>query len=349
VAPQKAKSRRIRSLKGPVILFAVAMVCVVALLVLWNYVLARDYQRIRELVRTPAVEADGSFHWAFIAIGSVIFVATIVLLSVLGAQLFAQIRFSQRLSQSIATLTHELNSPLAAIKMFAQTLRRSPELGPDEQRRFLDLILVDVERLGRQITNVLHTAQLDSLQGFRITPATTHLRPLLEDYVEKQRAFLERLQGDSSIELKPGPSALVRLDRSAFEAVLDNLIGNAIKYARPGGVRITLGLSATGREDRVAIEVVDDGVGIAPADLERVFDRFGRADSPGAGPRQGTGLGLWIVEAIVEAHHGRVRALSPGPGQGTTIRIELPCEHFGAEAPAESGRVSGPLPESAGG
>ena|GEM_PF-395738 len=316
------KVRRVRSLRGPIILFVVCLVLVVALLVLWNYALARDYQKIKELAAKAAAEAGagGVFHGSVIVIGSLLLVSLIVLLSVLGAQLFSQIRFSQRLSYSMAAFTHELNSPLASIKMFAQTL--SKPIADEERKLFCGLILVDVERLGQQINNILHAAQLDSLQGFPISPQRVDLRAMLEDYVESKQPVLARLAGDNTLEVEPGPNPIAYVDRAAMHAVLENLVGNALKYSKPGGAKVVLRLR-TG-ERKVVLEVGDEGLGIPAADLERVFDRFGRVEEGPNGNRQGTGLGLWIVETLIEAHGGRVRATSPGPGQGTTIVIELP-------------------------
>ena len=316
-----ARQLRIRSIKGPVILFVIALVLVVALAVLWNVVLTYDYQRLKSLV-----SGEGSFHVAFIVLGSVLFVLAIVLLSVLGSQLFSQIRFSQRLTASIATFTHELKSPLASIKMFAQTLLR-PGIETGEREKFLRLILVDVERLSRQISNVLDAAQLDSLQGLQIAPVWTDLQGFLGEYVQGKLPYLVHAARDTRLELQPGPAVAVLIDPHAFRSVLDNLVDNAVKYARgAGGLRIAITSRRGERPDRVVIEVADDGTGIAAEDLPRMFQRFGRIETSQESPRRrGTGLGLWIVDSIVTAHEGKVAARSPGLGQGTTISIEVPC------------------------
>ncbi|MEZ6186995.1 MAG: HAMP domain-containing sensor histidine kinase [Planctomycetota bacterium] len=339
------KVRRVRSLKGPVILFAVCLVFVVALLVLWNYALARDYQKIKELAAQAAEQSGGGvFHGSLIVIGSLLSVGIIVLLSVLGAQLFGQIRFSQRLSYSMAAFTHELNSPLASIKMFAQTLAKPVK---DEERKlFCGLILVDVERLSQQINNVLQAAQLDSLQGFPISPQRIDLRAFLEDYAESKQLLLDRLAGTNTLSVEPGPNLVTAVDRAALTAILDNLVGNSLKYAKPGGARVTLRLRSG--ERKVVIEVADDGIGIPEADLERVFDRFGRVEEGPNATKQGTGLGLWIVETLIEAHGGRVRAESEGPGRGTTVVVELPLRGGpelpdGAAGPPSSPRIPSPL------
>ncbi len=301
----------------------------VALLVLWNVVLAVDYQHIRELAqRASAEEEGGGFHWTFIAAGSAIFVAVISLLSILGAQLFIEIRLTQRLADFIATFTHELNSPLASIKLFAQTLRRS-ELSRDEQERFLDLILADVDRLRGQISNVLRAAQADRPVGLKLAAEPVDLHEYLLAFAKACQVAAERLPGEVTIQLADGPAATGRprvvLDSQLFRHALDNLVDNAIKYARPGEpqcIEIAITPAPVGW---VAFEIRDTGRGIHKDDLVAIFDRFRRIEQrPGESRTQGTGLGLWVVHAVVDAHGGRVEALSDGLDKGATIRVELP-------------------------
>jgi signal transduction histidine kinase len=320
--------RRIRSsLRGPVTLFVISIVLVVILLVIWNVVLVADYQRIREMAAV-AEEEGGAFHWTFIALGSCLFVAVISLFSVLGAQLFGEIRFTQRLASFVATFTHELNSPLASIKLFAQTMRRGP-LPREEEERFLDLILADVERLRGQISNVLRAAQVDSPDGLQLAREPVDLYDYLRDYVSVRRASAERLEGPVTVALADGPAATGRptvdVDKQVFRQALDNLVDNSIKYRRQGQplkVEVAIAPAAVGW---VAVEVRDDGQGIEAHQLSAIFDRFKRLEPrKDAVRQQGTGLGLWIVHAIVDAHGGHVMATSEGPGRGTTLRVELP-------------------------
>lgn len=347
--PTPTQLRQIRSVRGPVILFVIAIVLVVALLVLWNVGLAVSYQRIRELTRSDA--ESGAFHWTFIAVGSALLIVTITLLSVIGGQLIAEIRQSQRTASFIATFTHELNSPLASIKLFAQTLKR-PGLKPDEQERFLDLILGDVERLRSQIGNVLRAAQIDGPFGLKTNLEETELHAYLDDHLAARRLGLERMQSGVRLELAPSEPVWVRLDRSLFRQALDNLLDNAVKYARPdaGGVHIRVVLLPGAQTDTVAVEVRDDGCGIHPHDLEQIFQRFKRADHGPPARCQGTGLGLWVVRTIVEAHDGEVWASSPGPGQGTTVRVELPRLLPEEESPSpdrDEPTLAGPDPVAA--
>lgn len=326
-----ARFHRLRSIRWPVTLFVVTLVLVVALAVLWNVVLAVDYRRLRELAAQAAADSGGAFHWTFIALGSSLFVTIIVLLAVLGAQLIGEVRFNRRLAAFIATFSHELNSPLSSIKLLVQTLRRQ-QLEGEERQRFLGAIQAEVERLHARIGNVLRAAQLDSGAGPPLERRRTALRSYLGRYLEERREVLARLEPPAELVLAPGPDATVEIDPHQMRHVLDNLIDNAVRYRNPAPLHIEVAVVREPERGRVAIEVRDDGSGLDPRDLQRIFERFGRAAHRREGDRQqGTGLGLWIVREIVAAHGGTVRATSPGPGRGTTVRIELPA----AGAPAQ--------------
>lgn len=319
-----------RSARVPATLFVIALILVVALTILWNVVLSRDYLRIQALAARAAAEEGGAFHWTFIAIGSVFFIAIISLLSVLGAQLFGEIRMNQRQSAFIATVTHELNSPLASIKLYAQTLK-NPGLAPEERARFLDTLLADVERLRALIANVLRAAQVDS-EKVTLLVERVELREHLAAYVAEVRAAIEKRAPGSRIALREdGPSPEVDLDAPLFRHVLDNLVDNALKYAKAGRASIEVAIVPAPPPrlpvvpPRVAIEFRDDGIGIPRSELARIFERFGRIeDGDPARSRQGTGIGLSIAKALVELHRGAIAAHSEGPGRGATIRIELP-------------------------
>jgi signal transduction histidine kinase len=337
-----------RSARGPATLFVIVLVLVVALTVLWNVVLSRDYLRIRELATRAAEEEGAAFHWTFLALGSSLFVAIIVLLAILGVELFGEIRLNQRQSLFIATVTHELNSPLASIKLYAQTLR-NPALAEAERARFLETLLSDVERLRALIANVLRTAQIEA-ERLRLQTEAVSLRAWLEAYVAEVAPAVEKRSRGSELVLAPGDlDARVALDALIFRHVLDNLVDNALKYGRGERVRIEVALAPApasplrGGGPRVAIEVRDDGIGIPRTELRRIFERFARIeDDDPARSRQGTGLGLSIARSLIELHGGAISASSPGPGEGATIRIELPSleDRAPADSPLEGGRTA---------
>ncbi|MEM9592691.1 MAG: HAMP domain-containing sensor histidine kinase [Acidobacteriota bacterium] len=310
------------SIRGPVTLFVVVLVLIITLTVLWNVILVHDYQKLRQITE------EDTFHWSFVALGSALFLAIIVLSSILSAQLIAQIRWSQRQSNFIASVSHELNSPLSSIKLFTQTLR-TPDLSVEDRLNFVQKILDDVERLHRLIANILRAAETDYHgDDLQVVPQAVELRSYLERYLGDARE-VHRASG-LRLELAPGDDDLdVRLDPLMFRQVLDNLLDNAVRYRGDGEPVVRIEAS---RVDRMAeIRVVDRGIGIAPEALPRLFERFYRIE--GTDPsrkRQGTGIGLYVVRSIVQAHGGRYGALSAGPGKGTTMWIRLP---LAVEAP----------------
>ena len=153
------------SIRGPVTIFVIVLVLVITLTVLWNVVLVHDWNRIRELAVTEA-QRSGPFHTTFIALGSSLFGIIIVLLSMFGARTFSEILARRRQEGFLASVSHELNSPLQSLKLQAQTLMQ-PNLEATARERFLELMVEDVDRLSALIGNVLRAAQID--QG-AVTP-----------------------------------------------------------------------------------------------------------------------------------------------------------------------------------
>ncbi len=309
--------RRYRSLslRRPVTLFVIVLVLIVTLTVLWHVALVKDYQKLK------ALAAQDAFHWTFIALGSVLFLAIIVLSISLGAQLIGHIRWSQRQSNFISSVSHELNSPLSAIKLFAQTLRKD-DLSTVDRRDFVEKILFDVERLQRLIANILRAAEVDN-RGDELPVVTQKVK--LTGYLREYITDAVALNEDSGLELAliSEGELEVKLDRMMFRQVLDNLIDNAIRYRGQQVPAVELKLARV--DGWAQLRCTDRGLGVAPDELGHLFDRFYRSeDVELSQKRKGTGIGLYVVRSIVGAHGGRVKAFSDGPGHGTTISIRLP-------------------------
>lgn len=319
----------VRSLKGPITLFVIVLVFTVTLAVLWNFVLVADWQRIRELAATPE---GAAFHWTFIAVGSALFVAIIALSCILGAQLIGQIRWSRRQSNFIASVSHELNSPLSSIKLFAQTIRRE-NVSVEDRRRFVDRILFGVERLSRLVQNILRAADLDRRDGdLLVMPEDVDLKPYIEEYEEEIRTVFRERGEAVRVALEPvaGP-LVVALDRTMFRQVLDNIVDNAIRYRAGDETRITMRAARKG--EWAEVEVADEGLGIPAREIPRIFERFYRIeDGDPARSHEGMGIGLYVVQSVVEAHGGKVGAHSEGPGRGATIWLRLPLIEGGKPA-----------------
>lgn len=297
-------------------LFVIVLVMVVTLTVLWNFFLVHDYQKLRQLAAQ-----ETTFHGAFVLMGSALFIAIIVLSSILAAQLFEQIRFSQKQSNFISSVSHELNSPLSAIKLFAQTLRK-PDLSLADRLAFVETILFDVERLHRLIANILRAAEMDH-RGAELQVVVQNVE--LGGYLRRYLAEAQAIYGASHLHLSLDASGElpVRLDKLMFRQVLDNLLDNSVRYRGAGEPVADIAVDRL--DGRVEIRVRDRGVGVAAEELPFLFERFYRVkDVVPEGRRQGTGIGLFVVRSIVQAHGGTVGARSDGKGFGTTIWIRLP-------------------------
>jgi len=223
-------------------------------------------------------------------------------------------------SQLLSTVSHELRTPLASIKGFATTLLRQDVAWDDDTRReFLAIIDEESDRLGELIGNLLDMARVEA-GTLRVEPEPTSLRPIVEETVETFRVITSQHQ--FQIEM-PRRLPQIMADPRRVRQVLRNLLENAVKYS-PAGGPITVTVKV--HPDAVQIGVADRGIGIQPEHLDRIFDRFYQVDSASTRKVGGSGLGLSICKAIVEAHKGRIWVESQ-VGIGSSFHFTLPLAH----------------------
>ncbi|WP_437812116.1 PAS domain S-box protein [Sorangium sp. So ce1078] len=239
----------------------------------------------------------------------------------------------------LSIASHELRTPLTAVLLQVESLRRAIRLGqaPESMTRLdakLSTMHRSVFRLSDLVNELLDVSRI-SARGLPLHVEDFDLVALLRESIER---FEEASRRGSSIRLLGSPDVLVRWDRARMEQVITNLLSNAVKYGAgaPIDVRVDGGAG-----ERVRFAVQDRGIGIAPGDQARIFERFQRAAS--VMHYGGFGLGLWIVRLIVEQHGGAVRVES-APGRGATFSVELPRDVAGAGAPREGGPPPAPLP-----
>jgi PAS domain S-box-containing protein len=235
-------------------------------------------------------------------------------------------------TQFINTVAHELNTPLTPIRLQAHLLKESPQLAP-ELRKSITILDRNVERLSDLVKDVLEAARLQAgrlnVQP-RATDANRVIRETIEAYEEPCR------QAGVALESRLAPVAPAMADPPRLAQVMFNLLSNALKFTPRGG-RIVVESLVPGNE--VVIEVRDTGAGIRAEDVARLFQPFSQFHQQDDRPRTGTGLGLYICKGIIEQHHGRIEAESPGLGAGTTFRFSLPSVSPGLLPPTPA-----PLP-----
>ena len=222
-------------------------------------------------------------------------------------------------STFISVISHELKTPVSLIKGYAGTLRREDAQWDEETvRESLAIIEEESDRLDRLITNLLNASRIQA-GGLRLERADVDLSRLAEKVVARLRVQTDA--HDFQIAFPPD-FPTVQGDYERLEEVLNNLVGNAIKYSPDGGA-IWVGGWAT--PDRVTVYVADQGIGIPAREQADLFQRFYRVDSSLRRRTQGAGLGLYLSRAIVEAHGGRIWVESE-EGQGARFMFTLPRE-----------------------
>jgi len=215
----------------------------------------------------------------------------------------------------VASVSHELRSPLAVILGYGYTLLDGTNRDSKEERELLGIIVASAERLTTLVDDLLDVAKLDAGM-FPLEREAVRVERIAERVLAHRRALYPAL--DLRLEVEGVPS-LVSADPTRLEQVITNLVENAIKYS-PAGRRVCVRVLAG---DPITVEVCDDGEGIEPTEITRLFEPFFR----GAGHRRsgnGAGLGLFICRRIVEAHGGRIWVES-APGCGTRVSFTVPC------------------------
>lgn len=218
----------------------------------------------------------------------------------------------------VANVSHELKTPLAAIKAYAETLRLGAVNDTEHNLVFVKRIEEQADRLHQLILDILQIARIEQGQEtFEINPV--ELRPLIEQTAQQ---FLGLATSkEIALRTEPPPNGAAALaDEEGLRTILNNLVDNAVKYT-PSGGQVTIRGIASDRQ--VIVEVQDTGIGIAEKDQARIFERFYRADKARSREVGGTGLGLSIVKHLAQSFGGSV-SLQSVTGQGSTFRVELP-------------------------
>ncbi|NDJ33487.1 MAG: GAF domain-containing protein [Chloroflexi bacterium] len=220
-------------------------------------------------------------------------------------------------STFISVISHELKTPVAIIRGYAETLSRDDVQWENGiLRSGLDVIMDETEKLADLIEDLLDVSRAEAGR-LKLQIADVNLCHLVEQVA--RRFQTQTHMHDVVVDLPPEP-AVIRADERRLDRVLSNLVSNALKYS-PNGGTVTLGVQPL--EDGVNLYVSDEGVGIAPDQIDLIFDPFYRVDNSSTRETEGVGLGLHIVRHIVNAHGGRI-AIDSELGEGTTFTIWLP-------------------------
>ncbi|MCI0361675.1 MAG: cell wall metabolism sensor histidine kinase WalK [Planctomycetaceae bacterium] len=231
----------------------------------------------------------------------------------------SELRRLENLRRELVTnVSHELKTPLSAIKAYAETLRMGAVHDPEHNLDFVQRIEEQADRLHELILDILQIARMEQGQEtFEIVPV--NLAELIEGCAQQFSDAAAARQVTLNVELPP-QHATALADEEGARTILDNLVDNALKYT-PAGGRVTIRCRLS--DDQATLEVEDTGIGIAEKDQERIFERFYRVDKARSREVGGTGLGLSIVKHLAQAFDGSV-SLTSQLGRGSTFRVTLP-------------------------
>ncbi len=234
--------------------------------------------------------------------------------------LVREIRRNEQHDSFINAVTHELKTPVASIRLYLQTLQ-TRDLDEARRREFYRIMLEDSDRLLQTIEQVLQAGSSGS-RWRRISRTRVDLGEIAKECVELAKTRFHLTDEALVYEQHADPRPVVIGDQDELKAAIWNLIDNAVKYSS-GDVRVRVALEDMDGQ-RLAVRVTDQGVGISPAELKRIFRRFYRIPASVAIRAKGSGLGLFIVRSVARKHGGRAFAESDGQGRGSTFTLLLP-------------------------
>lgn len=268
-------------------------------------------------------------------IGWILLNLTEVVLMVLGIIFFAliitglilntiflvrEIRRSEQHDAFLNSVTHELKTPIASIRLYLETLK-SRDVSEEKRQEFYTIMLEDSDRLLSTVEQVLQAGRIKE-RGQQFNISEIDIVEVISSAITIVRS---RYHLDNEVIRFADPSTEINIlgDAEELLSAFVNLLDNAVKYSGDDP-KISVRIKPAGFNKRIAVIVRDNGIGIPPSDLKRIFKRFYRVPGAASKERKGTGLGLFIVRSIVEKHGGKIEAESRGEGQGSKFIIQLP-------------------------
>lgn len=321
--------RKNKSIWVPILLGVLAILFAIAILVGWS-ILFTHYYVLNTKIKRPDL---GAGYWFLLAIGCLFLLSIMTSLLLLSVDNVRQILEARQQTAFIDSVTHELKSPLAGLRLCLETMELR-DITPEMQKKFMNMMKKDVERLGAFVEHILEAGRLEHNERI-----LRYEWVKLEDVLQRcKERILKRYQPQTHhIEfhlLGEEPyNEEVMTDVVALETILLNLFDNAVKYSQaPAHIEVKV----TTNSSLVSIAVSDQGRGLSPRHLKRVFGRFYRVKQDKLSTPRGTGLGLYVVDSLVKQLHGKITAASEGEMKGSTFVLSFPPEPPGRYANARS-------------
>ena len=303
-----------RSLKFPITLGVTMIIVVVALSIGWILL------TIAWIFQQP----QSTLYWTLLSVGTVLFLLVLVGVIMYLTLSIKAINLTSRQSNFIDSVTHELKSPIASLKLYLQTMSLR-EVSEEERERFQKFMMDDVERLDGLISHLLDAGNIDkkhTAKDFEDVELDALIRSCANSVCARYRVE----ESTIGMDLKP---CRIRAPRVDAVMIFRNLLDNAVKYA---GTPPRVNVSLRHESEVAVVEISDNGDGIPKGFRRKIFGRFVRLGQELQRKKPGTGLGLYIVRTLVKKLGGKVTVLDRDKKQGTVFEVRLPLSD-----PAETG------------
>lgn len=298
-----------RSIKLPIALGVTMIVLIVLLIVGWTLITV--FGATQENANSPV-------FWTLLPAGLVLLAVVLLGVVMYLSLSIKAISLSKRQANFIDSVTHELKSPIASLKLYLQTLKRQ-EIPAEQRENFRRIMLDDVERLDQLIDHLLDAGRTDR-KRIEEDDEETELSSLLADCVAAETLRYRIDPEVISLETEP---CLVKAPRADLHMMFRNLIDNAIKYSgTPPRVEVQLRINS---DNQAVVRIRDNGLGIPARERRKIFQRFVRLGLELEREKPGTGLGLYIVRGIINRVGGRIRIRDPQEGPGSVFEVTLPA------------------------
>lgn len=279
-------------MKRPFVIFYAIIIYALAELFWWGYMLVKLQPQ-----RTAMILGEGSMFILVFTVGAIS----------LHKSIKKERRLQEQKKNFLLSVTHELKSPLASIKLLLQTIQKR-DLTKQQVHDFINKSLLDIERLDDMVENMLLASKIDN-RSYTFPKAEFNLSGLVDNIVNRlqlNKCDLTQQLINAEIE----PKIAITGDKFALTSVVTNLIENAIKYSGPCEV---VDVKLYSRDSKIYLEVADHGIGIADNEKNRIFERFYRVGSEETRNTKGTGLGLYIVKEVLDKHEAIISVKDNDP------------------------------------